>query len=197
VALYDPNGRPRGKLLLGGASIPDPGEITGVFIDGDDVYVERAHDGLVELGDSSGKPAEPRRELAGRPSRDGASLLTAAIADAKAGRVLVTSVERATGRPRFTRPIQLWPIVRAILLLDTDVAGTIYFAAEVQRPGATPVVVLSCLEPRAGGVVGGAVLPANTLPEESFRDLAVLAEGGVLHALRSEAGVTYTRHECR
>jgi hypothetical protein len=34
------------------------------------------------------------------------------------------------------------------------------------------------------------------LPEESFRDLAALPDGGVLVAHRTEQGVTYTRVEC-
>ncbi len=196
VALYDANGRLNGKLAVTGEHLPDPGEVTGVFVDGDDVYLERRHERLVHVGTTKGKAAEPRTELAGRPSRDGELLLTAAILDAKAGRVVVTAVERASGQPRFRRELALWPFVRAILLLETDGAGVVYFAAEVQRGTATPTVVLSCLEPITGTVIGGAVLPANTLPEESLRDLAVLDQGGVVHALRSEEGVTYTTHQC-
>lgn len=196
VAVYGADGKLRGKLPTKGEGIPDPGEVTGLFADGADLYVERRHGKLVKIGDTRGAAAEPRTELAGRPSRDGALLLTAAIVDANAGRLEVVAVERATGVARFRRELKLWPFVRAILLLDTDAAGVVYFAAELQRGNTTPSVVLSCLEPATGAVVGGAVLPANVLPEESLRDFAVLDQGGVLHALRTEQGVSYTRWTC-
>jgi hypothetical protein len=44
--------------------------------------------------------------------------------------------------------------------------------------------------------VGSAVLPANTLPDETFRDLTVLDGGGVVYAVRTEAGVSYERYDC-
>ncbi len=197
VALYDSSGAPRGKLSLVGEGIADSGEVTGVFVDGNDVYAERRHTELVKLGDTSGNPAEPRSSLAGRPTRDGTALLTAAIVDATTGRVRVSSTERSSGQVRFNRELQLWPVVRSILLLSSDGAGTIYFATEVDRKGQAPTVVLSCLDPFTGVVVGGAMLPANTLPEESLRDFAVLDQGGVVYAERSEAGVTYQRYQCR
>jgi hypothetical protein len=197
VTLYDDDGTLRGKLSLAGDGIGDTGEVSGVFVDGTDVYVERRHTELVLLGDTSGNPAQPRSSLAGRPTRDGTALLGAAIVDATAGRVRVTSTERDSGKLRFDRELQLWPTVHAILLLDADRAGTIYFATEVQRAGQSPTVVLSCLDPQSGVVVGGAMLPANTLPEESLRDLAVLDQGGVVYAHRSEAGVTYQQYQCQ
>jgi len=197
VALYDESGRSRGRLPLVGEGLPEAGEVTGLFVDGSDVYVERSHERLVKLGDTRGTPARPRSELSGRPTRDGAALLSAAISDAKAGRVRVLSLERASGKERFSRELQLWPVLRAILLLDADGGGTIYFAAEAQRPGAQAAVILSCLDPMTGTVIGGAVLPANTLPEESFRDFVVLETGGVIYAVRSETGVSYRRYDCR
>ncbi len=197
VALYDPSGSKRGTLPLVGAGISDPGEVTSILVDGNDVYAEKEHRQLVKLGDTSGNVANPQTTLSGRPSRDGTALLSAKILDAVAGRVRVTSTERATGKERFARDLALVPVVHQILLLDTDRAGTVYFAAEVQRPGAQPTVMLSCLDGATGTVVGGAVLPANTMPEESFRDFAVLDDGGVIYALRSNAGVTYQRYDCR
>ncbi len=197
VALYDASGAVRGKLPLVGGKIADPGEVTGIFTDGNDVYAERRHSELVKLGDTSGTPADPQSTLAGRPSRDGTALLGAVIVDATAGRVRVTSTDRASGATRFSRELALFPVVIQILLLDSDRAGTIYFAVELQRPGGAATVTLSCLDGATGDVVGGAVLPANTLPEESFRDFAVLDDGGVVYALRSEAGVTYQRYDCQ
>ena len=196
VAVYDAEGKRRGTLPIVGEGLADPGQATGIFVDGDEVYVERAHGELVKVGHTDGQIADRRDSLAGRPSRDGKSLLRAAILDKAAGRVAVTSIERATGKPRFRRDIQLWPVIHMILLLETDQSGTIYFAAEVQAPGGDPSVVMSCLHGGTGDVVGGAVLPANTMPEESFRDLVVLDQGGVVYALRTQAGVEYRSYDC-
>lgn len=197
VALYDASGAERGKLPLVGKGISDPGEVTSIITDGNDVYAEKEHGQLVKLGDTSGNAADPRTTLSGRPSRDGTALLSAVIVSANAGRVRITSTDRASGRERFARDLALIPVVNQILLLDTDRRGTVYFAAEVQRPGHAPRVMLSCLDGATGAVTGGAVLPANTMPEESFRDFAVLDGGGVIYALRSNAGVTYQRYDCR
>jgi hypothetical protein len=81
--------------------------------------------------------------------------------------------------------------VRAIVLLDTDKAGTIYFAAEIESS-----IQLYCLDRDSGAPIGSAALPVNDLPEESFRDLVVLDAGGVIQALRTEQGVSYTIHYC-
>lgn len=197
VAIYDESGQLMGSLPVEGENVPDPGEVTGVFVDGKDVYVEREHGTLVKIGDTGGLPAEPRSEIPGRPSRDGLSFLSAGIIEAGAGRVYVSSIERATNEHRFTRELRLRTVVRAIVLLDSDKSGTIYFAAEVEEAGGQGAILLSCLEPLKGVIVGSAVLPTNTLPEESFRDLVVLDEGGVMHALRSEEGVTYRRYDCK
>ncbi len=197
VALYDSSGAEQGTLPLVGNGLTDPGDVTSIITDGNDVYAELEHNKLVKLGDTSGTAASPRTTLSGRPSRDGKSLLSALIVDANAGRVRVTSIVRATGAVRFARDIALVPIIHQILLLDTDLSGTIYFAVEFQRPGAEAKVTLSCLDAATGAVTGGALLPANTMPEESFRDFAVLDHGGVIYALRSPAGVTYQRYDCR
>jgi len=196
VALYDENGQLRGELPIVGEGVEDVGTVTGVFVDGADVYVEREHGPLVKIGDTSGGFADPRTEIPGRPSRDGLSFLNAGITDAQAGRVYVSAIDRATDQHRFTRELRLKAFVRSIVLLDSDKAGTIYFAAEVEQADGQDMVLLSCLEPLKGTPVGAAVLPVNTLPEESFRDLVVLDEGGVVYALRSEQGVTYVRYDC-
>ncbi len=197
VSVYDESGTSQGKLPLAGAGVPDVGSITGVFIDGTNVYVEREHGPLIRIGNLSGAPAEPRTEIPGRPTRDGLSFISAGIIEALAGRVYVTSTERATETHRFTRELHLESLVHSIVLLDTDKAGTIYFAAEVETQSGAPSVVLHCLDPLSGEPVGSAVLPANTLPEESFRDYTVLDGGGVIQVLRSEQGVTYARYDCQ
>lgn len=197
VTLYDESGKVIGSLPLAGEGIDKPGHVTGVIVDGKDVYAEREHGPLVKLGDTSGRPAEPREELPGRPSRDGKLLLSAGIIQAQAGRAYVSAMDRARRENRFTRELRMEGQIRAILLLDSDLAGTIYFAMQVHPGAGEDMVILTCLEPASGQPVGEAVMPANTMAEETFRDLAVLDEGGVVYAHRTEAGTTYTRYDCQ
>jgi hypothetical protein len=197
VALYDENGALRTQLPLQGELVEETGLVTGVFVDGKDVYVEREHGPLVRIGDTDGSLASPRTEIPGRPSRDGKLFLNAGIIDAPAGRSYVSAIDRATNQHRFTRELRLKGHITSIQLLDSDKRGTIYFAAEVGDEQEPPAIVLTCLEPQRGAPTGTAVLPANTLPEETFRDLTVLDDGGVVLALRSDQGVTYTRYDCR
>lgn len=196
VVLYDESGRTIGDYPVAGEGIDDVGLVTGVFVDGTDVYVEREHGPLVRIGDTSGQRAEPRVEIPGRPTRDGLSFITAGIIEAQAGRIYVASTDRSSGDHRFTRELKLGAFVQMIALLDTDNAGTIYVAAQVDAGEGQQSTLLSCLEPLKGIPVGGAVLPVNTVPEESLRDIVVLDDGGVLFALRSEQGVTYLRFDC-
>lgn len=195
IGLYDESGALKTQLPLGGDGVEDPGLITGVFVDGSDVYVEKEHGPLVRVGDTEGGLANPRTQIPGRPSRDGLSFLNAGITDAKAGRAYVSSIDRATNEHRFTRELKLGAPIRTILLLDSDLSGTIYFATELERPGGD-VVFLQCLDPLKGVPVGSAVLPVNTLPEETFRDLTVLDDGGVVYAVRSDDGVSYQHYDC-
>jgi hypothetical protein len=196
VAVYDESGTLAGSLPLQGAGVEDTGLVTGVFVDGTDVYVEREHGPLVLLGTTGGVAAEERTEIPGRPSRDGKSFLNAGMIDASAGRTYVSAIDRASGQHRFTRELRQPAPVRTITMLDSDKAGIIYFAVEIEQ-GEQVSVLLYCLEPQAGAPLGNTTLPANTLPEETFRDFTVLDEGGVIYALRSEQGVTYARYDCR
>lgn len=195
VVLLRPDGTVAGSLPLAGDGIEDIGLVTGLFVDGSNVYAEREHGPLILLGDTSGVPAPSRDEIAGRPSRDGKLFLKAGITDATAGRTYVVANERPSEDHRFTREIRFDAYVWSIVLLDTDVSGTIYFAVELED-GGEHAVVLTCLDPTTGVPQGTAALPANTMPEESFRDFVVLDEGGVLAALRTENGVQYSYYEC-
>lgn len=196
VALYDEQGRPIGSLPLVGENLPDPGEVTGLFVDGKDVYAEKEHGPLVKVGSITGVPAEPRSELPGRPSRDGLLFLLAGITEPAAGRVYVTAIDRKTNEHRFTRELKMKTVVHTILMLDSDKEGTIYLATELELPDGSGEVRLTCMEPLKGVVIGTASLPVNTLPEESFKDMTVLDGGGVLYAIRSEQGVTYQTFDC-
>lgn len=196
VALYDADGNNIGNLPLAGEGIDKPGVVTGVFVDGNDVYVEKEHGPLVLLGDTSGATAQIRHEVPGRPTRDGRGYVTAGITDAPTGRAYVAYNERPSKEHRFTRELRLGSRIWSIVLLDTDLSGTIYFAAEIDDEGSENVVLLTCLDPETGAPTGSALLPANTLPEETFRDLVVRDGGGVVQALRTEEGVTYTEYAC-
>ncbi|MFT3771361.1 MAG: hypothetical protein QM820_38595 [Minicystis sp.] len=196
IALYDPSGNIRAQLPLEGEGIDEPGYVTGVFIDGNDVLVEREHGSLVKIGDINGIPAEPRTETPGRPSRDGSFWLKGGITDGPGGRAYVSAVDRQSGDHRFTRQIRFKSEIHSILLLDTDKKGTIYFAVELHEDPAVDYVMLQCLEPQKGTTTGSAMLPVNTMPEETFRDMTVLDDGGVVYAIRSDAGVSYKRFDC-
>jgi hypothetical protein len=196
IAIYDANGAIKGQIPLEGEGIEEPGNLTGVFIDGSDIYVEREHGPLVKLGDVNGALAEPRTEIPGRPTRDGLSYINAGITDGPNGRAYVASIDRKTNDHRFTREIRFKSEITSILLLDTDLKGTIYFAVELHEDPAADYAMLQCLEPQKGVLIGSTMLPVNTLPEETFRDMTVLDDGGVVYAIRSEDGVTYRRFDC-
>ena len=182
-----------GDLPVEGKGIPEGGGVTGVFTDGKDVYVEREHGSLVRVGDTDGKADPDRPEIPGRPTRDGKSFILAGLVDAAAGRAFVSSIDRASMDPRFTRELRLGQPVLALVLLDTDLSGTLYLGALAEH-GA---LKLLCLSGTDGAPIGSADIPANSGPEETFRDLVVLDGGGVVYAQRTEQGVSYLRYDCR
>lgn len=195
VVVYDDKGNPVGEIPLEGEGLEEPGLVTGVFVDGNDVYVEKEHGPLQRIGTTDGKPAADRGEIPGRPSRDGLSFINAGVIDVAAGRMYVSAIDRPTMQHRFTRELRHGAEIRGILLLDTDKLGTIYLATQLVQNG-SEVVILTCLEPLKGYPTGSAQLPVNTLPEETFRDFAVLDDGGVVYSVRTEQGVSYQRYDC-
>lgn len=200
VAIMDETGRVLGELPVEGKGIEEGGGVTGVFVDGSDVYVERENASLVKIGDTDGRPDAERPEIPGRPSRDGKLFLTAGLGDGAAGKVYVTAISRETRQHLYTREYIAGLPLFGILALDTDLAGIIYLALlgeDASGGTPTPKVRLLCLTPSDGTPIGQVDLPANTLPEESFRDFAVLDEGGVIYAYRTEEGVEYRKADCR
>lgn len=189
IALLDRSGRKNGELPLRESEVGETGLLTGVFVDGDDVYVEKEHGALVRVGRIDGQPAEPG-ELAGRPSRDGKLLLNAQIAG---GAVALNAIDRASGTVRFARAIPFPRPLRALVLLDSDARGTIYLGASA-GPEHTAQIV--CLASADGAVVGRVVVPVSEGPEETMRDFAVSDDGTIVWALRSEHGVEYRVARC-
>lgn len=198
VSIIGPDGKVRGALTLEGKGMPEGGAMTGLFVDGDSVYAEREHQQLVKLGDTKGNADPLRTEIPGRPSRDGTFFVSAYLQDPRTA-VYVNATTRAPEAHRFTRSITLGYEAIGIVGLDTDRAGIIYLAVVGSTTGdeSGATVSLFCLDPEHGAPIGAAQLPANTMPEETFRDLAVLDGGGALYVLRSESGVEVMRVDCR
>lgn len=196
IAILDENGNPTAQLPVVGKSVAEGGAVTGMFVDGDSVYVEQEHGSLVRVGDTKGTVDSEQPEIPGRPTRDGKSYISAGIIEAATGRMYVNAIDKVAMAQRFTREYRLTPTLHQILLLDTDASGIIYLATN-SDDGTNEQVTLLCLDPLDGRPIGTNVLPPNTLPEESFRDFAVLDQGGVVYSYRTEQGVELRRYDCR
>jgi hypothetical protein len=115
----------------------------------------------------------------------------------------VNSIDRATSAHRFTRDLSVALLLETILLLDTDRSGTIYVAvqgiptSQATAEAPSEIVSLLCLDPHDGHPVGTALLPPNTSPDETFSDMTVLDQGGVVYGVRTEEGETFQRFDCR
>ena len=202
VAIIGPDGKPRGELPIEGKGLTEGGASTGLFNDGDDVLVEREHGDLVRIGKTDGKADPERGEVPGRPSKDGASYLTALIASAAEGLVAVTAVAKSTLEHRFTRQLSFGQPIVQLVMLDSDATGTSFVGANVELPGSTPElpkvgVVVLCLDARDGAVLGRAVFLPNTVADETFRELTVSGDGSILFLRRTEQGAQLERHRCQ
>jgi hypothetical protein len=197
VQIVGPDGNVLGALPIEGKGIAEGGGVTGVFVDGDKVYVEREHQQLVLVGDTSGRPSDARTEIPGRPSRDGQSYLNAWIDSPPTTSLYVTSTQRDPQAHRFTRQVTLIETAIGLLLLDTDRAGIIYVGALGEASDGSQSIVLVCLEPQHGEILGETTLPPSTMPEETFRTMIVQDSGGVLYAMPTEGGEEILRADCR
>ncbi len=193
VTLVDERGRTVGQLALPGALVGDPGMLTGVFVDGTTVYVEKEHGALVPIGTTDGRPLDDGPQLSGRPSRDGALLLTAVISSGAAGQVSLNAFDRKKNALRFARVYQLLRPTQAIVLLDTDARGTIYLGV---AGGSAGEGMIACIDPGDGHALGRSGVPINTSAEESFRDFAVADDGTIVYVVRSDDGVEYRTARC-
>jgi len=201
IAVIGPDGKPRGELSIVGKGMPEGGAATGLFSDGESIYVEREHGDVVRVGSSDGKADTERPEFPGRPAQDGKTFLTANIVDMAAGLVMVTAIERPSQAHRFTRQFPVGAPLVGLNALDTDHAGIIYLGAITELPGSMPEAVqfgitVLCLDPLDGRPIGVTRFAANSSPEETFRELTVLPEGGFLFLERTEAGPRVVRYQC-
>ncbi len=192
VTLVDPNGRKVGELPLG-PRISEPGLVTAVVVDGKNVYVEKEHGALLLLGTTDGKPADDATQLSGRPSKDGALLLTAGLSSKAQGKAYLNAIDRKTSALRFARAVQFPRPAQAIVLLDSDAKGTLYLGVAAGEPGDAHV---ACLDATDGHVLGRVALPLSHTPEESFRDFTVGDDGTIAFAVRTEDSVQYRTARC-
>ena len=107
------------------------------------------------------------------------------------------AIERANRQPRFSREYNLPNPVFALDLLDTDRVGIIYLGLVAAPEGQPSMVTLLCLDPLDGRPLGMTQFPANDSPEETFRELTVPEEGGVLYLYRTDQGAELRRYDCR
>ncbi|MGV3625239.1 MAG: hypothetical protein ACO1OB_30790 [Archangium sp.] len=201
VAVLGPDGKQLGEIPLEGKGLDEGGASTGLFTDGEDVYVEREHGDSIRIGDTSGKANKERPEVPGRPAQDGRTFLTAGIIDGASGTVGVTAIDRQTQQHRFTRQLVIGSRVMGLNALDADRSGIIYLGVIVEAPGSTAEVPmfgvnLLCLDPLDGRPLAASRLPHNSSPEETFREMQVLPEGGVIYLVRSEQGAQVVRYQC-
>jgi hypothetical protein len=200
VDILGADGRPRASFALEGRGIQEGGAITGVFVDGDSVYVERAHAKLVRLGDTSGKADPGREEILGRPLRDNSGFAHAWMdGTPPADRAFVAVNDRQSKSNRFTRRIDSGAPIFGISLLDSDRTGTIYLGLVVAdiTPDAPSSILLVCLSPADGTTLGTSMLPLSPLADETLRELSVNDSGGVTYLYRTEAGAELLHADCR
>ncbi len=204
VAVIGPDGKQVGELKLEGKNLEEGGAATGIFTDGEDVYVEREHADMVKIGTTKGKADEAREEVPGRLSRDGTAYLTAGISVPGEDRVYLGALEKASRAQRFQREYRLGSPAEGLMLLDTDRSGVIYLAALTSaavpnKPDTErrPMVLLLCLDPLDGRPLGRAELPANVNADETFRELVVADEGGVFYLYRTEEKAQIQKYDCR
>lgn len=210
VAVLDTNGKLIGELPVTGKRLNDKenGLATGVFADADGVYVEKAHAMQFRVGDAAGNPDPNQPLMDGRPSRDGTALLSMGLTKALAGRFWVRATDRSTGQMRFMREFTMPLQILQLIFLDSDASGRIYAAAHIGRE--LPVnpadggsgggfvdesVQLLCLSP-TGEPRNNLTLPANTMAEESVRDIAVRDDGTILYMYRTEQGLQILQYNC-
>lgn len=201
VAVLGPDGKQLGELPIEGKGLEEGGASTGLFTDGEDVYVEREHGDSVRIGDTSGKADKERPEVPGRPAQDGRTFLTAGIIDGASGLVGVTAIDRETQQHRFTRQLGIGARVMGLNALDADRSGIIYLGVITEAPASTPeqpvfATLLLCLDPLDGRPLATTQIPANTSAEETFREMQVLPEGGVLFLARTAQGAQVVRYQC-
>lgn len=200
VQALDLEGKKLFKLSVVGGSLREGGAISGLFADGEGLYVESGHDDLVRVADAESRPTELQQTVPGRPSRDGRLYLKAGIIDEAEGRVYVQAHDRQL-ELAWETPLSLGRPMLHLVLLDSDKQGQVYLGAEVGRedPATFEIEELATLVVRLdpqGHLAGVLTLPPSTSdPAETFRPLAVDDEGRIYHMVPGSSGLKVTVYE--
>ena len=194
IEVHEPGGGPPRTVPITGGLIKEGGGITGLFADGDGVYVEDQHDDLVRVADNEGNAVAASKTIPGRPTRDGKLYLKAGIIDRASGRLYVQA-HRKDGALAWETPVTLTLPVLHILLLGSDLQGNAYLGAEVgvEDPATQNLTDLATVVVRldsAGQVTGTLTLPPTTTdPAETFRPLIVGTDGTIYHMVVGSKGI--------
>ncbi|MEZ4409842.1 MAG: hypothetical protein R3A52_25720 [Polyangiales bacterium] len=199
VTVFDRDGHPGATVPLRGGPIAEGGAVTGVFADADGVYVENAHREVVRVADANGHEDPARPTLWGRPSRDGAQLLRAAIEDRMAGTVRVIVAARENGAIKDAGRRWFRCGRRCCTSADARGAarGASHVAATVARSRRR-----ACATRRwwwrastARGALDGVMrLPPLAGEDELFRPVTVDDDGGVYVMDATPAGLVVRRY---
>lgn len=176
--------------------------MTGLFVEGKDVYLEYEHRDVVRVGDTGGKVDSERPVLPGQPTRDGRYLVSVLLKPVRRDQVVVNSYARPSLKLRFAQAVSVGAPVEAVVALDTDRNGVIYLGLWVRRSveRSTRGEIagkLVCLSQEDGRVLGSADLPVSNMPEETFRTMSALDTGGVLWSTLSKEGPSYQVYRCQ
>lgn len=198
VTVLARDGRVAATIPLRGGAITEGGAVTGVFADAEGIYVEREHREVVRIADAAGREDPARPTLWGRPSRDGAQLLRAAMENRALGTVRVTVAARENGAVDWSTVVPMGGAVVHLTMLDSDAAGRVYVAAEVgeftEEGVRNPRLRVARLD-RAGVVDGALSLPAIEGGDEVFRAMVVDDAGAVYVMVPGRDGLEVRRVE--
>jgi hypothetical protein len=200
LQVYGPDGALRNEVPLDGQQLPAAGLTTAVFADASGIYVEREHGMVVRVADADGNLDRPPEELAGRPTRDGQLLISAALLDPLRGEVTVRALQRASGQPAWTQTVRLGSPVLHLLLLDSDRQGRVYLAAATGHESPTPPYAIVdeavvALQLGSGGIERSRlILPPLAAADETFRPLSIDDQGALLMMSSEPSGLVVTRY---
>lgn len=198
VTVYDAAGRVASRVPLVGRGIAEGGAVTALFADAEGIYVEREHREVVRVADAEGRPDPERPTMWGRPSRDGATLLRAALVDRLAGTVSVMAAARANGAMDWSRTVRLDGAVLNLVLLDGDRRGRVYLGALVatQRGEVLGDLHVALVRfTQAGEPDATLRVPMPPGAEEVFRQLVIDDDGHVFAMVPSGDGLEVVRYD--
>lgn len=192
LKVFGADGALRTELPLRADTLGDPqaeaGLLTGVFADGEGIYVEKEHGRLVRVADASGVQVAPQ-ELPGRPSRDGRLWLAAQLASGLPHAVTVRALDRGTGQQVYAQTLPLAAPVLHIVMLDSDRSGAVYVAVSIGEEEETPPYRirderLVVLRLGSGGALRGQLVLAPLVAVEQAARPVTVDDDGVVYVLR-------------